>query len=178
MTWSDVVSEARLACDRERRLDFARILKGDPDLWSGAWRARQTAGGADDSSEPDSRQSDARKSPTGALKADAIFDATTDEYKGNYRAGVAGESMPSGAEEVLQLVVEACRWGDANGNPWPLSRYPQYTRVHQFGEQINRAGGRTAMQRVAAFVDARTRKVSGSNTILNNMWDGIGGWLA
>jgi hypothetical protein len=106
-----------------------------------------------------------------------IIDAQTDRYKENYLSGAAGDELPAGAEEVLRLVIEACSWGSRNGNPWPLAQYPQYARIRELGNAINGAGGIEAMQRAAAFVDARTRRVAGSMTLLNNMWDGIGGWL-
>jgi hypothetical protein len=34
------------------------------------------------------------------------------------------------------------------------------------------------MQEVAHFVEARTQSISGSMTLLNNFWHGVGGWIA
>ncbi len=91
------------------------------------------------------------------------------------QSGAAGIGLPSGAEEVLQLILEAYKWGEKKG--WPVcNKYPQYNRIRQLGEKINRSGGIGAMRRVAAFVEVRTP--FGSMTLLNDMWHLIGEWIA
>jgi hypothetical protein len=59
-----------------------------------------------------------------------------------------------------------------------LDKSPQYPRILELGEQINREGGMPAMWRAAAFVRERTKGKPPCSTIVNGMWDGVGKWIA
>jgi len=113
---------------------------------------------------------------------DLVIDLQTDEYKENYKLGAAGKGLKlEVAEEVLGLTLAANDWygtadykrAEGGAIPWP-KYYPQYARLRALGEEIYRTGGIEAMQRVGAYVRARAR----STVLLENMWDGIGEWLA
>ena len=104
-----------------------------------------------------------------------------DEYTTNYRLGASGKMLPEGTGELVALVVQANRWfgtpehhkAKEGPAPWP-EYYPQYPQIRKLGEEIYRQGGHWAMVRAAAFVRAR----GNSTKLLENMWNGIGRWIA
>jgi ankyrin repeat protein len=109
-------------------------------------------------------------------------DIQTDGYKENYRLGAAGEQLPGGASEVLELVLQASRW-TASNKAWfdrdlDKNRCPQYPRIRELGEGIYHNGGMPAMWRACAFVYERTKDAPPSRTLLNDMWHGVGEWIA
>lgn len=90
-----------------------------------------------------------------------------------------GEILKNLCIELLELVNEANAWGSQNG--WPIStKYPQYRRVRQIGEEIDDGYGFETMQAAAHFVKDRCIRVEGAGYgtwILESGWHGIGPWL-
>jgi hypothetical protein len=85
-----------------------------------------------------------------------------------------GIAVPEGADELVQLIKEAHRWGE--DNKWPVFRqYPQYESIRAIGQRIYAAGGHRAMHRAGYYVRKQCPKFGYS---IENFWDGVGDWIA
>jgi hypothetical protein len=95
------------------------------------------------------------------------------------QATVTNKTLDPRAKEMLSLMTEADAWfgtlHQRGRTPSPKD-YSEYNRVRELGEEIHRMGGNEALQDVAGLVDARGLFYAPS--LLNKMWDGIGGWRA
>jgi hypothetical protein len=109
-----------------------------------------------------------------------MFDIAAAEYKEDFRLGATGTQLPTGAEELLELILKTRTWVKENDSwPSPSGKCPYYTPIRELGESINRAGGIRAMWRAAGFVVERTKNAPPSRTLLKDIWNGIGEfWVA
>jgi len=76
--------------------------------------------------------------------------------------------------ELLQTIKKAYDWGGKND--WPaMEKYPQYKRVRAIGTQLYAMGGYEDMRAAHDYV-FELRPVCGG--MIQQMWNGIGGWMA
>jgi hypothetical protein len=133
------------------------------------------------SSEPILEMMCARRLKALSVASSDIGQQAFEKYNNVIRDGYEFESDPNFLklgpnEKTLRLIILACEWGRRHSFP-PDECYPQYEAVRQIGVELSK-GGLLEMQQVAKFVNDGTQNVSGSMTLLNNWWDGIGGWLS
>jgi len=103
-----------------------------------------------------------------------IIDARSEEEKQNERVGRQGRDIPSVANELYSLLVQAHSWGRAH--IWPHhDDYPQQHRIREIGERINNEYDFDGMQRVAYYIDTQNGDLTSH---LTRFWHGIGRWLA
>jgi hypothetical protein len=86
-------------------------------------------------------------------------------------------SLEGKAAELARLVLKVYPWYMAQRHP--LEDCPEYERVRRLGEEIHQMGGNAALQKTASLAVAQTElHAPFSASLLNKLWDGIGGWRA
>lgn len=81
------------------------------------------------------------------------------------------------SEELLRVINEAVMWAAAeeekNGD-WPeYENYPQYEKIREIGNDLYKQNG---FQGMLAGHDHVKNANSYAGSLIERMWDGIGGW--
>ena len=80
--------------------------------------------------------------------------------------------------QLVRVVDEANEWGQKNH--WPaFSKYPQYDRIREIGEQINEVAGFDGMQEACLELQRSCKVIRGISVSApaEYSWMGIGGWM-
>lgn len=99
--------------------------------------------------------------------------------RGAKRAASLPPSLDRMAAKMRLLVLEAYPWYELRymAQQRPVTSCPVYEDIRELGEKIHELGGDQAMRQIASVVVAQTEsKAPFSASLLNKLWDGIGGW--
>lgn len=103
-----------------------------------------------------------------------VLDFRSDKEKAIAAEGSRGEGVSQEVHSLLSALNDARVWGRANG--WPVyDQYPQYQTIRSIGTSIDQQGGREAMQRAYYYIESCDRELA---SMLGNLWDGVGRWMA
>lgn len=75
--------------------------------------------------------------------------------------------------KLLALLPRVENWGETNGWPEDFSDFPQYKEIQFLGEKINKKVGHDGMRAVCHLIHGQSPKQA---SLLNHLWEGIGGW--